>query len=132
MRQDQFLRPFFRGGRLQGNLERVSARQKELAQTYQQIVLIAFQEAENALTKTQKTFIQEKALKQAANKARKAYAMAKDQYSLSIIEFQEVLDTQRIMLEAEDQYESARYKTLAARIELFKAMGGGWKNRLNE
>jgi outer membrane protein TolC len=31
------------------------------------------------------------------------------------------------MLESEDQYEHARYETLAARIELFKAMGGGWK-----
>ena len=119
--------PIFQGGRLEGNLGRVTARQKELAENYQQTVLVAFQEAENALTKVQKTLEREKALKQAATKAREAYDLAKNQYSLSVIEFQDVLDTQRTMLEAEDQYERARYETLVARIELFKAMGGGWK-----
>jgi len=118
--------PIFQGGRLEGNLERVTARQKELAENYQQTVLIAFQEAENALTKVQKTLEREKDLKQATTKAHEAYEIAKNQYSLSVIGFQEVLDTQRAMLETEDQYERARYETLVARIELFKAMGGGW------
>lgn len=118
--------PIFQGGRLDGNLDRVTARQKELAENYQQTVLVAFQEAENALTKVQKTLERENALRQAATKAREAYDIAKNQYSLSVIEFQDVLDSQRMMLESEDQYERARYETLAARIELFKAMGGGW------
>ncbi|HEX2753347.1 MAG TPA: efflux transporter outer membrane subunit [Alphaproteobacteria bacterium] len=118
--------PIFQGGRLDGNLDRVTARQKELAENYQQTVLVAFQEAENALTKVQKTLERENALRKAATKAREAYNIAKNQYSLSVIEFQDVLDSQRMMLESEDQYERARYATLAARIELFKAMGGGW------
>ncbi len=120
------LAPIFQGGRLEGKLDRVTARQKELAENYQQTVLVAFQEAENALIKVQKTLEREKVLKQAAAKAREAYDIARNQYSLSIIEFQDVLDSQRMMLESEDQFESARYETLAARIELFKAMGGGW------
>lgn len=118
--------PIFQGGRLDGNLDRVTARQKELAENYQQAVLVAFQEAENALTKVKKTLERQSALKEAVTKAHEAYSMAKNQYSLSIIEFQDVLDTQRMALESEDQYERARYETLVARIELFKAMGGGW------
>ncbi len=121
--------PIFQGGRLEGNLDRVTARQKELAENYQQAVLIAFQEAENALTKTQKTQEREKALKQALSKAREAYEIAKNQYSLSVIDFQTVLVAQRMLLESEDQYERARYETLATRIELFKAMGGGWEKK---
>lgn len=121
--------PIFQGGRLEGNLNRVTARQKELAENYQQTVLVAFQEAENALIKVQKTLERENALKQAAAKAHEAYTIAKNQYSLSVIEFQDVLDSQRMMLESEDQYERARYETLAARVELFKAMGGGWKEK---
>ncbi|MAS87179.1 MAG: transporter [Micavibrio sp.] len=119
--------PIFQGGRLEGNLDRVTARQKELAENYQQTILVAFQEAENAMTKVQKTQEREQALKQAVSKARKAYDIAEQQYSLSVIEFQDVLDAQRTLLESEDQHERARYETLAARIELFKAMGGGWK-----
>ncbi len=121
--------PIFQGGRLEGKLDRVTARQKELAENYQQTVLVAFQEAENALTKVQKTLEREKALKQTAAKAHEAYDIAKNQYSLSVIEFQDVLDSQRMMLESEDQYERARYETLSACIELFKAMGGGWKEK---
>ena len=124
--------PIFQGGRLEGNLDRVTARQKELAENYQQTVLVAFQEAENAMTKVQKTQEREKALKQATVKARKAYDIAKQQYSLSVIGFQDVLDAQRTLLESEDQYERARYATLAARIELFKAMGGGWNSEQPE
>lgn len=119
--------PIFQGGRLEGNMDRVTARQKELAENYQQTVLVAFQEAENAMTKVQKTQEREQALKQAVSKARKAHDIAEQQYSLSVIEFQDVLDAQRTLLESEDQHERARYETLAARIELFKAMGGGWK-----
>jgi outer membrane protein TolC len=119
--------PIFQGGRLEGNLDRVTARQKELAENYQQTILVAFQEAENAMTKVQKTQEREQALKQAVIKARKAYDIAEQQYSLSVIDFQDVLDAQRTLLESEDQYERARYETLAARVELFKAMGGGWK-----
>lgn len=121
--------PIFQGGRLEGNLNRVTSRQKELAENYQQTVLVAFQEAENALIKVQKTLERESALKEAAAKAREAYDIAKNQYSLSVIEFQDVLDSQRMMLESKDQYERARYETLAARVELFKAMGGGWKEK---
>lgn len=120
------LTPIFQGGRLEGKLDRVTARQKELAENYQQTVLVAFQEVEDALTKVQKTLERENALKQAAAKAHEAYDIAKNQYSVSVIEFQDVLDSQRMMLESEDQYERARYATLTARIELFKAMGGGW------
>jgi multidrug efflux system outer membrane protein len=118
--------PIFQGGRLDGNLDRVTARQKELVENYQQTVLVAFQEAENALTKVQKTLERENALRQAVTKAREAYDIAKNQYSLSVIEFQDVLDSQRMMLESEDQYERARYETLIPSIDLFKAMGGGW------
>lgn len=119
--------PIFQGGRLEGSLDRVTARQKELAENYQQTVLVAFQEAENSMIKVKKTQEREKALKRAVSKARKAYDIAEQQYSLSVIDFQDVLDAQRTLLESEDQYEQARYETLAARVDLFKAMGGGWK-----
>src|SRR5947207_10611429 len=43
------LAPIFTGGRLTGNLEGVTARQKELAAQYQKTVLVAFQEVEDSL-----------------------------------------------------------------------------------
>ena len=118
--------PIFQGGRLEGNVNRVTARQKELAENYQQTVLVAFQEAEDALTKVKTTQKREDALRQAAQKSREAYDLAEQQYALSVVDFQRVLESQRLMLESKDRYARARFETLSARIDLFKAMGGGW------
>jgi outer membrane protein TolC len=123
------LAPIFQGGKLEGNLERITAHERELIAQYQQTVLVAFQEAENALTKTQKTFERENALKQAVAKANQTYKLTQNQYGLSVIEFQDVLNAQRNLLDTKDQYARARYETLAARVDLFKAMGGGWLTR---
>ncbi|MAM34945.1 MAG: transporter [Micavibrio sp.] len=120
--------PIFQGGRLEGNLKKVTARQKELAENYQQTVLSAFKEAEDSIVRVQTTQKRETALRQSASKARKAYDIAKNQYELSVLDFQNVLDAQRMMLEAEDNYARARFETLSASIDLFKAMGGGWKD----
>ena len=121
--------PIFQGGRLEGNVGRVTARQKELAENYQQTVLVAFREAEDALTKVKTTQKREDALRQAEAKAREAYDLAEQQYSLSVVDFQRVLESQRLMLESKDRYARARFETLSARIDLFKAMGGGWKRK---
>lgn len=119
--------PIFQGGRLQGNLNRVTARQEELAANYQKTVLVAFQEAEDALVKVKTTKKRETALKQAEAKAFESYSIAKNQYSLSVVDFQSLLESQRLMLASKDSYARARFETLSARIDLFKAMGGGWK-----
>lgn len=121
--------PIFQGGRLEGNVNRVMARQAELAENYQQTVLIAFQETENSLTKVRTTKKREDALKKAMTKAREAYDMSKNQYALSVVDFQSVLDSQRLMLNSKDNYARARFETLSARIDLFKAMGGGWSQK---
>ncbi len=80
------------------------------------------------MVRVQTTQKRETALRQSASKARKAYDIAKNQYELSVLDFQNVLDAQRMMLEAEDNYARARFETLSASIDLFKAMGGGWKD----
>ncbi len=78
------------------------------------------------MVRLQTTQKRETALRQSASKAREAYDIAKNQYGLSVLDFQNVLDAQRMMLEAEDNYVRARFETLSASIDLFKAMGGGW------
>lgn len=119
--------PLFTGGELKGKLDKVTAEQQEALHIYKQTVLNAFKEAQNALISAQKTQEREKQLQQATNSTRKAYNLAKDQYELSIIDFRDVLNIHRELLQLQDDQEKARYETLAARVDLFKAMGGGWR-----
>ena len=118
--------PIFQGGRLEGGLNRAQARQAELAENYQQTVLVSFREVEDALATVKTTKKREEALRRSAAKARDAYNIAQKQYDLSVLDFQQSLDTQRLMLRADDAYVRARFETIAARIDVFKAMGGGW------
>lgn len=118
--------PIFQGGRLEGGLNRAQARQAELAENYQQTVLVSFREVEDALATVKTTKKREEALRCSAAKARDAYNIAQKQYDLSVLDFQQSLDAQRLMLKADDVYARARFETIAARIDVFKAMGGGW------
>jgi NodT family efflux transporter outer membrane factor (OMF) lipoprotein len=123
--------PIFQGGRLEGGLNRAEARQAELAENYQQTVLVSFRESEDALATVKTTQKREDALRRSASKARDAYNIAQKQYDLSVLDFQQSLDAQRLMLQADDAYARARFETIAARIDVFKAMGGGW-NEYNQ
>lgn len=120
--------PIFQGGRLKGQVDRVTARQKELVYNYSQTVLLAFREAEDALTQVTLTYQREDAFYQALVKARESYGMALSQYTLSVSDFPSLLDIRHNLLASRDAYITARYETLCARVDLFKAMGGGWKD----
>lgn len=120
--------PLFTGGELEGQLDKVTAAHKEAAHNYKQTVLNAFKEAQNALISAQKTSERETQLQVAANSAAKAYKLGKNQYELSVIEFTEVLELNKNLIQLKDTQTKARLNTLKARIALFKAMGGGWRN----
>lgn len=119
--------PLFQGGRLQAGVETATARQSELAENYQQTVLVAFQEVEDALTAVKATREREASLAVAMREARTAYSLSRQLYDAGSIDFQTLLDVQRTLLSAEDSYAQSRFARLSASIDLYLALGGGWK-----
>ena len=120
------LTPIFQGGRLEGGVERATARQQELVEDYRRTVLVAFQEVEDALAAVKATRVREDVLETAMQQARKAYRLSKIRYDQGAIDFQTLIDTQNTQLSAEDSYSQARLARLTAAIDLYKALGGGW------
>lgn len=118
--------PIFQGGKLKGNLNKITARQKELVEKYQQTVLKAFKESTDSMSGLAIAQRKKKAFWQAVEKSRQSYKIANQQYDVSVIDFQNVLEAERAVILAQDNYINAQYETLTASIELFKAMGGGW------
>jgi len=94
--------------------------------TYEQAVLTALQEVENALVALVRNRERVEALANAAESARSAAQMAQQRYSAGLIDFQSVLDTERNVLSAEDSLASSRADGVLALIRLYKALGGGW------
>mgnify|MGYP001178336528 CR=1 FL=1 len=121
------LAPIFRGGELQGGVERAEARQRELAYEYQTTVLTSMREVEDALSAAAAAKKREVSLATAMEEARRAYNLSRDLYEAGAADFQTMLDAERTVISAEDSHASVRLELLNAAVDLYKAVGGGWK-----
>jgi NodT family efflux transporter outer membrane factor (OMF) lipoprotein len=117
------LAPIFSGGRLEGNLANVTARQKELAAQYQQTVLTAFREVEDALAARKNTDQQAVLARQSVQEAQNAYTIAKARFDAGSIDYLTLLETQRSLSQAEDNQIVATVAQLESFVQLRKALG---------
>lgn len=107
----------------------VRAQQAVLAQTranYQNTLLTALQEIEDALVALQHDRERLDYLQQAASAADNAALLALNRYNSGLIDFQTVLQTQRTLLGAQDSVASLQADLSSGHVRLVKAMGGGW------
>ncbi len=119
------VQPIFEGGLLTGELELAHAQQEELAQNYFKIVVSAFSDTEDALAGLQRLSEQEKAQTQVMRTSKDAYELSQRQFAGGIVDITTVLNTQRALFSAQDNYLQARQQQLAAMVALYQALGGG-------
>lgn len=119
--------PLFQGGRLEGGLAQAKARQAELVEQYQQALLTAFKEVEDAAAVRNHSTRRLTALSEAVERAREAYRISLDRYRVGAIDYQTLLTTQRSLFNSESAQVQARLELLQALAQLYKALGGGWR-----
>jgi multidrug efflux system outer membrane protein len=117
------LAPIFTGGQLTGNLENVTARQKELAVTYQKTVLTAFQEVEDALAALKSANDRAEIARSSVIESQNAYNIAKAQFDAGAIDYLNLLDTQRSLFLVQDNAIAVNQAQLQSFVQLRKAMG---------
>ena len=117
------LAPIFTGGRLTGNLEDVTARQKQLAAQYQKTVLTAFQEVEDALAALKSNNEQAVLSSESVKESQNAYDIAKARLDPGAVDYLNLLETQRALYQAEDNQISIMQGQFASFIQLRKALG---------
>ncbi len=118
--------PVFDAGRLRSQVHIQDAVREQAQVAYEQAVLNALGDVENALVTLRRNSERGEALQNAAESARNAAQMARQQYSAGLIDFQSLLDTERSVLTIEDNLASTNTENLLALIRLYKALGGGW------
>jgi outer membrane protein, multidrug efflux system len=121
------LQPIFDGGRLRGQLDVASSRERELVETYRKAVLAALADVEAALAAGGRTAEQELLQAQVVEQARTALRLAEIRYREGADDLLTVLDAQRTLFQAEDQLAQVRLARLQASVNLHKALGGGWR-----
>ena len=117
------LAPIFTGGALTGNLEGVTARQKELAAQYQKTVLVAFQEVEDALAALKSNNEQAALSVESVKESQNAYDIAKARFDAGAIDYLTLLETQRSLYQAQDDQISIHQGQLQSFVQLRKALG---------
>ena len=117
------LAPIFTGGQLTGNLESVTARQRELAASYQKTVLVAFQEVEDALATLKGANDRAEIARSSVIESQNAYNIAKAQFDAGAIDYLNLLDTQRSLYLAQDSQIAINQAQLQSFVLLRKAMG---------
>jgi outer membrane protein TolC len=84
------------------------------------------QEVEDALVALNATREQLSAQKAAATSARAAATLADLRYRSGLVDFQNVLQTQRTLLLADDGLAGTTTTLATDHVRLYKALGGGW------
>ncbi|KAA9157133.1 RND transporter, partial [Delftia sp. BR1] len=93
-------------------------------------VLLALEDAENALVRLQRTRTEDAHLAQAAEQRQRAEQLALRRYHLGSVGLYEVLDAQRDLYAAQDAAADSRARGLRAAVALYQALAGGWDGKL--
>lgn len=119
--------PIFDSGRLNAKVEQASAIQKQALINYQQTIQSGFIEVNDALVNLRQYTEKENAFKGTESSAKQALVIAENRYKSGYSSYLEVLEAQKSVLEAQTNYAQTRANRLISSVELFKALGGGWK-----
>jgi NodT family efflux transporter outer membrane factor (OMF) lipoprotein len=118
--------PIFQGGALRQNLRAQNAVLDQVLASYEQTVLAAFEEVENALLSWTNEQRRREALVLAVEAARRSRELALMQYNSGLVDFQTVLTADRQLISLEDSLAVSEGELTSNLIRLYKAFGGGW------
>lgn len=121
------LSPLFQGRRLREEYRAAEARWEQARVLYEQSVTNAFNEVSTALVAYQKLAEVEKQRARAVAADRQAAQIANQRYTAGLSSYLDVLQAQQQLYPAENLLAQARYNRLATLVQLYRALGGGWK-----
>jgi NodT family efflux transporter outer membrane factor (OMF) lipoprotein len=113
-------------GRIRNNIKLQNQRVEESTFQYQQTVLNAGREVEDALTAFLQAQQQAKSLEEAVRDAQRSVELVLLQFQSGIVDFNRVYNTQTTLLTAQDQLATTQGNIALQLIQVYKAIGGGW------
>jgi multidrug efflux system outer membrane protein len=119
-------------GRVYARVKAAGAREEASLANYQQTVLNALEETENALVAYNQERIRRSALATAAHASEKANQLAHLRYQAGVADFLTVLDTELRLLQDQSELAQSETAVATALTAVYKALGGGWETALED
>ncbi len=121
------LMPILDFGRTSARVDQAKALNQQSLVAWQNSLQTAYKEVRDALVSLREYGEEEKAQGTRVDRAEKAMAVSRLRYEAGHAGYLEVLDAQRTLNEAQLAAIGVRQARLSTSVELFKALGGGWK-----
>jgi outer membrane protein, multidrug efflux system len=121
----------FQAGSIRANVRVQNARQEQALDTYEQTVLVALEDAENAITAYAREQTRRESLSQSVQADEQALELSTQLYNNGLADFLHVLDSERSLYAAQDALVQSDQTVSLNLVQLYKALGGGWQNETN-
>jgi NodT family efflux transporter outer membrane factor (OMF) lipoprotein len=119
--------PVFNAGRTQAINDIAASQQSEALMRYEDGIVRALEDVENALVALQGERQRDEALRTAAASADAALGRAQSLYNRGQIDLLPLLDAQRARLAVRVSVNDSSTQLLIDSVQLYKALGGGWQ-----
>jgi NodT family efflux transporter outer membrane factor (OMF) lipoprotein len=116
----------FAGGKIRNRIRAEEARTEQALVFYEQSILLALEEVENALVAYEQERLRRDRLTAAVDASRRAVELVHTQYISGLTNFQNYLDSQRSLFDLQDQLADSEGQVVKNLVNLNKALGGGW------
>ena len=112
---------------IQANIALQGSRQEEAFIQYQQLVLNALEEVDNALVAYEQEQKRQGLLREAVASTRRSFDLAVQLNDAGVVEFINVLQAEQAVSEAERQLSISDQQVSTNLLAIYKALGGGWE-----
>jgi NodT family efflux transporter outer membrane factor (OMF) lipoprotein len=116
-------------GRIKNRVRVQDARFQQLVANYQNTVLRAAQEVEDAMAAFLRTQEEAGFLSNSVAAAARSVELSLIQYREGLVDYQRVLDTQRFLAQDQDLLTATTGSVALNLVAIYKALGGGWQIR---
>lgn len=117
----------FNLGRVQAQIDAADARTQARLAEFEQSVLRALEETDNALQSFSREEDRRLRLREAAQASTRAARFARQRFEIGSSDFLSVLDAERSQLDINAQLAQSETQLLLNLIAVYKALGGGWQ-----
>jgi outer membrane protein, multidrug efflux system len=122
------VQPIFDHGRLRARRDEVQAREEELLTAYRTAIIASLADVENALGAIQHLDAAREFQIENVGQSERAFEGARLRYQAGSADFLTLLESQKLLYAARDQFVVYQLARLKALVALCKALGGGWIN----
>lgn len=122
-----FVWPFLNYDRIQNNIRVQDARLQQALVAYQETVLQAARETEDAMAALHGTREQNKLLTEGVEVAQRSADLAFLRYQEGFADYQRVLDSQQRLFSQQQRFAANRGEVVRSLVLLYRSLGGGWQ-----